>query len=118
MDVESLRNYCLKKREVTEEFPFGPHTLVFKVKGKVFLLTSLDSDVLQFNVKCDPDKAIDLRERYDAIQPGYHMNKKHWNTVVVDGRLSQQLLREMIDDSYNLVVDSLPKKIKEKLLKK
>jgi predicted DNA-binding protein (MmcQ/YjbR family) len=118
MDVESLRNYCLKKREVTEEFPFGPDTLVFKVKGKVFLLTSLDSDVLQFNVKCDPDKAIDLRERYDAVQPGYHMNKKHWNTVVVDGRLSQQLLREMIDDSYNLVVDSLPKKIKEKLQKK
>ncbi|MBS1607707.1 MAG: MmcQ/YjbR family DNA-binding protein [Bacteroidetes bacterium] len=118
MDIESLRNYCLKKKAVTEELPFGPDTLVFKVKGKVFLLTSLDTEVLQFNVKCDPDKAVELRERYDAVQPGYHMNKKHWNTVIVDGRLSQQLLKEMIDDSYNLVVESLPKKVKEELQKK
>jgi predicted DNA-binding protein (MmcQ/YjbR family) len=118
MDIESLRSYCLKKKAVTEELPFGPDTLVFKVKGKVFLLTSLDSETFRFNVKCDPDKAVELRERYDAIQPGYHMNKKHWNTVIVDGRLSQQLLREMIDDSYNLVVDSLPKKVKEELSKK
>ena len=115
MDIESLRGYCLKKKAVTEELPFGPDTLVFKVKGKVFLLTSLDSEAFQFNVKCDPDKAVELRERYDAVQPGYHMNKKHWNTIIVDGRLSQQLLREMIDDSYNLVVDSLPKKVKEEL---
>ena len=115
MNIESLRTYCLKKKGVTEEFPFGPDTLVFKVKGKVFLLTSLDSETFRFNVKCDPDKAIELRERYDAIQPGYHMNKKHWNTVIVDGRLSQQLLREMIDDSYELVVQSLPKKTREEL---
>jgi len=115
MNIESLRTYCLKKKGVTEEFPFGPDTLVFKVKGKVFLLTSLDSETFRFNVKCDPDKAIELRERYDAIQPGYHMNKKHWNTVIVDGRLSQQLLREMIDDSYELVVQSLPKKTREGL---
>jgi len=115
MNIESLRTYCLKKKGVTEEFPFGPDTLVFKVKGKVFLLTSLDSETFRFNVKCDPDKAIELRERYDAVQPGYHMNKKHWNTVIVDGRLSQQLLREMIDDSYELVVQSLPKKIREEL---
>lgn len=118
MDIESLRTYCLKKKAVTEELPFGPDTLVFKVMGKVFLLTSLDSEVFRFNVKCDPDKAVELRERYDAVQPGYHMNKKHWNTVIADGRLSQQLLREMIDDSYHLVVDSLPKKVKEELKKK
>ena len=115
MNIESLRTYCLKKKGVTEEFPFGPDTLVFKVKGKVFLLTSLDSETFRFNVKCDPDKAIELRERYDAVQPGYHMNKKHWNTVIVDGRLSLQLLREMIDDSYELVVQSLPKKTREGL---
>ena len=115
MNIESLRTYCLKKKGVTEEFPFGPDTLVFKVKGKVFLLTSLDSETFRFNVKCDPDKAIELRERYDAVQPGYHMNKKHWNTVIVDGRLSLQLLREMIDDSYELVVQSLPKKTREEL---
>ena len=118
MDIESLREYCLKKKGVAEDFPFGETTLVFKVKGKMFLLTSLNEDVLQFNAKCDPEKAIELRERYDAVQPGYHMNKKHWNTVIVDGRLSQQLIREMIDDSYNLVVASLPKKAKEELNKK
>ena len=104
MNIETLRTYCMQKKAVTEEFPFGPETLVFKVKGKVFLLTSLDREGLQFNVKCDPDKAQELRERYDAIQPGYHMNKKHWNTVIVDGRIPIQLLKEMIDDSYNLVV--------------
>ncbi|MEJ0104794.1 MAG: MmcQ/YjbR family DNA-binding protein [Bacteroidota bacterium] len=115
MNIETLRAYCLKKKAVTEEFPFGPDTLVFKVKGKVFLLTSLDTEGLQFNVKCDPDKAVDLRDRYDAIQPGYHMNKKHWNTVIVDGSISTQLLKEMIDHSYDLVVQSLPKKDREEL---
>ena len=115
MNIETLRTYCLKKKEVTEEFPFGPETLVFKVKGKVFLLTSLDGEGLQFNVKCDPDKAVDLRDRYDAVQPGYHMNKKHWNTVIVDGSISTQLLKEMIDHSYELVVQSLPKKLKDEL---
>ena len=118
MDIESLRTYCLKKKGVEEDFPFGETTLVFKVMGKMFLLTSLNEDVFSFNAKCDPEKAIELRERYDAIQPGYHMNKKHWNTITVDGRLSQQLLKEMIDDSYNLVVDSLPKKVKDELNKK
>jgi len=115
MNIESLRTYCLKKKAVTEEFPFGEETLVFKVSGKIFLLTSLNADVLSFNVKCDPEKAIELRERYDAVQPGYHMNKKHWNTVTADGRLSSQLLKEMIDDSYDLVVQSLPKKVREEL---
>jgi predicted DNA-binding protein (MmcQ/YjbR family) len=105
----------MTKKGVTEDFPFGESTLVFKVKGKMFLLTSLNEDVLSFNAKCDPEKAIELRERYDAVQPGYHMNKIHWNTITVDGRLSQQLLREIIDDSYTLVVQSLPKKMKDEL---
>jgi len=116
MDIEVLRNYCLKKREGSEGFPFGETTLVFKVKGKMFLLASLDSPILQFNVKCDPEKAIEWREQYPAVQPGYHMNKKLWNTVVVDGSLSSRILREMIDDSYELVVKSLPKKAQEGLL--
>ena len=118
MNIEALREYCLSKKEVTEEFPFGNDTLVFKVKGKIFLRAGLDNNPLQFNVKCDPEKAIELRERYDAVQPGYHMNKKHWNTVTVDGRLSQKLVLEMIDDSYDLVVQSLPKKEKDELKKK
>jgi predicted DNA-binding protein (MmcQ/YjbR family) len=110
MDVDTLRQYCLSKRGATEGFPFGETTLVFKVLDKIFLLVSLDASPLQFNAKCDPDKAIEWRERYASIQPGYHMNKKHWNTVVIDGTLSQKLLREMIDDSYALIVQSLPKK--------
>ena len=104
MDIESLREYCLKKKEAEETFPFGDTTLVFKVRGKMFLLVSLDNPVLQFNVKCDPAKAIELREEYpENILPGYHMNKKHWNTIIVDGTISNKLLKEMIDDSYELV---------------
>lgn len=115
MNVESIREYCLSKKAVTEDFPFGETTLVFRVKEKIFLLIALDADTLQFNAKSDPDKAIELRDRYNAIKPGYHMNKKHWNTVVVDGSLSSKLLKEIIDDSYNLIVKSLPKKLQEKL---
>ncbi|MBL7764120.1 MAG: MmcQ/YjbR family DNA-binding protein [Chitinophagaceae bacterium] len=118
MNIESLRTYCIRKKGVTEEFPFGEETLVFKVMGKIFLLTSLDSEVPGFNAKCDPEKAIELRERYDAVQPGYHMNKKHWNTVTIDGSLSNDLLKEMIDDSYALVVQSLPKKLRDELADK
>jgi predicted DNA-binding protein (MmcQ/YjbR family) len=110
MDIESLRDYCIAKREVSEGFPFGETTLVFKVKGKMFLLAALDTPVLQFNVKCDPEKAIEWREQYEAVQPGYHMNKKMWNTVVVDGSIPVKVLKGMIDDSYVLVVKSLPKK--------
>lgn len=117
MNIETLRNYCIKKKAVTEEFPFGPETLVFKVKGRLFLLTSLDAEQFQFNVKCDPEKAVELRDRYDAVQPGYHMNKKHWNTVIVDGSIPMGLLKEMIDDSYILVVQSLPKKDRDELKK-
>ena len=96
--------------------PFGDTTLVFKVKGKIFLLASLDSPVLQFNVKCDPEKAIEWREQFAAVQPGYHMNKKLWNTVIVDGSISSKVLKGMIDDSYTLVVKSLPKKMQDGLL--
>src|SRR5882762_10317417 len=116
MDIESLREYCLKKKEVEEGFPFGETTLVFKVRGKMFLLTGLDNPVLQFNVKCDPEKAIEWREQFAAVQPGYHMNKKLWNTVVVDGSISNKILREMIDDSYLLVIKSLSKKDQEGLV--
>ena len=116
MNIETLREYCLSKKAAEEGFPFGEDTLVFKVKGKIFLLVSLGSNPLQFNAKCEPEKAIELREQYDAVQPGYHMNKKHWNTVIVDGRLSTGLLKEMIDDSYDLVVQSLPKKLRMELL--
>lgn len=103
MNIETIREYCLAKEDVEETLPFGPDTLVYKVKGKVFLLMGMDSPDLRFNVKCDPDKALELREQYPAVQPGYHMNKKHWNTVFVDGSVKSDLLREWIDDSYNLV---------------
>jgi predicted DNA-binding protein (MmcQ/YjbR family) len=104
MDIEELRAYILQKPDITEGFPFGENTLVFKVKEKIFLLTGLDSSPLQFNVKCDPDKAIELREEFpEAVLPGYHMNKKHWNTIIVDGTLSKKQLKEMIDHSYALV---------------
>jgi predicted DNA-binding protein (MmcQ/YjbR family) len=104
MNIETIREYILQKPSVTEGFPFGEDTLVFKVNDKVFLLAGLDSSPLQFNVKCDPDKAIELRDEYpESVLPGYHMNKKHWNTIIVDGRLSAKQLKEMIDDSYALV---------------
>ena len=116
MDIESIRDYCLAKKEVEEGFPFGETTLVFKVRGKIFLLAGLENPVLQFNVKCDPEKAIEWREQFAAVQPGYHMNKKMWNTVVVDGSIPARIIRQMIDDSYQLVVMSLPKKSREGLV--
>ncbi len=104
MHIEELREYCLSKKDTEETLPFGPDTLVFKVNGKVFLLAALDVRPLQFNVKCDPDKAIELREAYQqSVLPGYHMNKKHWNTIIVDGILSNKQLKEMINHSYELV---------------
>ena len=117
MNVETLREYCLAKRSVTEGFPFGETVLVFKVMEKIFLLVSLDASPLRFNAKCEPSKAVELREEYGGIQPGYHMNKQHWNTVIVDGTIPGKLLKQMIDDSYDLVVQSLPKKLQEGLLK-
>ena len=104
MDIEFLRTYVLEKEQVTEGFPFGETVIVFKVKEKIFLLVPLEASPLQFNVKCDPDKAVELREEYPgSVLPGYHMNKKHWNTVVADGRLTKKQLLQMVDDSYRLV---------------
>ena len=104
MNIEQLRLYALSKPNAEESFPFGEDTLVFKVNGKIFLLTSLDEQPLQFNVKCNPEEAIELREQYpENVLPGYHMNKKHWNTVIVNGKLSNNQLQQFIDASYNLV---------------
>src|SRR5450432_3876806 len=110
MDLEDFREYCLTKRRVTEGTPFGEDTLVFKVVGKIFALSSLDEVPPRANLKCDPDLALDLRDRYDEVTPGYHMNKKHWNTVELSGRIPDAELRRMIDHSYDLVAARLPKK--------
>lgn len=110
MNVEEIREYAIQKEEVTEGFPFGPEVLVIKVQNKIFILLALDADPLQFNVKCNPEKAIELREMYPtAVLPGYHMNKTHWNTILVDGTLSRKQLCEMIDHSYSLIYKK-PKK--------
>ena len=113
MTAEDIREYCIKKPGVEESFPFDNETLVFKVGGKMFLLLSLDADPLSFNVKCDPDKAIELREKYSSVLPGYHMNKQHWNTVLCDGSVAKKIILGWIDDSYELVYFSLSKKIKD-----
>lgn len=116
MDIESFRNYCLAKNGVTEELPFGPDTLVFKVMGKVFALAALDEAPLRVNLKCAPERALQLREEHDtSILPGYHMNKKHWNTLVLDGRLDQKLVFRLTDHSYDLVVAGLTKKLRQEL---
>ncbi len=114
MNIEELRTYCISKKGVTEELPFGPDTLVFKVMDKLFLLTGMGNP-LQFNVKCDPERAVSLRDEYNCVKPGYHMNKKHWNTVTVDGVVSKKQLYEWIDHSYDQVVAGLSK-IKQKEL--
>ncbi len=114
MNIEELRDYCLSLPGTTEDFPFDEVTLVFKIGGKMYLLTGLDGP-FYINVKCDPDLAISLRELYPAVQPGFHMNKKHWNTVEVDGSVSDKLLKQWIDQSYHLVRQSLSKAVKLKL---
>ncbi|MDP2174690.1 MAG: MmcQ/YjbR family DNA-binding protein [Bacteroidota bacterium] len=113
MDIETFRNYCLAKKGTSEECPFGPDTLVFKVMGKLFALCSLN-DFQSINLKCNPEKAIELREEYPQIQPGYHMNKTHWNTVYIEG-LSSTLLKELIDHSHDLVKSGLTKQQKKEL---
>ena len=113
LNVESIRDYCLQKQNTTEEMPFGPSVVVFKVNNKMFCLMSLDEQPTTINVKCEPEKAIELREQYLSVLPGYHMNKQHWNTVIVDGLISPKIIKEFIDDSYNLVNKKLtPKKKK------
>jgi predicted DNA-binding protein (MmcQ/YjbR family) len=108
MDVENIREFCMSKPEVTESFPFGGDTLVFKVHGKMFALANLDGD-LSINLKCDPELVVELRESYPAVQPGYHMNKTHWNTIFMDGSIPDKLIKEWIDHSYWLIVSQLPK---------
>ncbi|WP_321289510.1 MmcQ/YjbR family DNA-binding protein [uncultured Sunxiuqinia sp.] len=116
MNIEELRNYCISKKGVSEGFPFNETTLVFKVMGKMFALTNLEGD-LRINLKCDPEKAIELREHYSCVLPGYHMNKQQWNTILVDGSVPNQLILDWIDNSYRLIVEKLPKKQQAELKK-
>ena len=109
MNIESFREYCLSFRGVTEEFPFDKNTLVFKVSGKMFALCDVE-EFKGINLKCDPEKAILLREEYPEVKPGYHMNKKHWNTVSTESNLPDALIKAWIDDSYRLVAANLPKR--------
>lgn len=112
MNIEEFREYCIAKKGATEETPFGPNTLVFKVMNKMFALTSLDSDEFKVSLKCDPDKAIQLREEFDHIVPGYHLNKKHWNTV--NGKIALGVqIKALTDHSFDMVIESFTKKQKE-----
>ena len=116
MNIEDFRDYCLSKKGVTEAFPFDESTLVFKVLGKMFALTGLNRKPAAVNLKCDPERAMELREEYDGIIiPGYHMSKKHWNTIIFDSRLPASLLHELIDHSYDLVVAGMPRKLRDTL---
>lgn len=115
MNIEEFRDYCLSKNQVTESFPFDEETLVFKVAGKMFALTGLEHHPSTVNLKCNPEKALELREEHDEIIPGYHMNKMHWNTVTIDGGLSNKLIKELTDDSYNLVIKGMSKKQQKEL---
>jgi predicted DNA-binding protein (MmcQ/YjbR family) len=114
MNIEEFRNYCLTKKGVTESFPFDNETLVFKVMGKMFALTNTKGD-FSINLKCNPEKAVSLREQYPSVKPGFHMNKKHWNSISIDGSVSKKILIEWIDQSYNLIVNGLNKKQREKI---
>lgn len=109
MNIETFREYCLKKKGAVEDYPFNEETLVFKVMNKIFALTPLEKIPLSVNLKCDPEKAIELRERYEAVMPGYHMNKKNWITVVMDNTIPDNVFKELIDHSYELVVQGLKK---------
>jgi predicted DNA-binding protein (MmcQ/YjbR family) len=115
VNARELRDCCLGHAGAAEEFPFGEITSVFKVAGKVFALSALDREPLAVSVKCEPELAEQLRNTYAAVRPGYHLNKRHWNTVTVDGSLPDQLVRDMIEDSYDLVVSALPRRVREEL---
>ena len=116
MNIEQLRDYCLSLKGVAEDFPFGDDTLVFKAMGIMFALANLEGQ-LTTNLKCDPEKAIELRENHSCVIPGYHMNKKHWNTVIIDGSVPDEIVLEWVDHSYDLVVKSLTQKAKDELKK-
>ena len=116
MNIEEFRDYCLTKKGVTESFPFDEKTLVFKVMGKMFALCGLEHSPSRVNLKCDPERSIELREEYDGlIYPGYHMSKVHWNTVLIEDAVPPKLIVELIDHSYDLVVSKLTRKLKEEL---
>ncbi len=115
MNYEELHHYCMSLKAVTDHFPFDEVTLVLKVQGKMFALIPLDNPETQITLKCDPDRAINLREEFDAITPAWHFNKKHWNTVFIQASISQKFLCELINHSYDLVVAGLPRKLKEEL---
>jgi predicted DNA-binding protein (MmcQ/YjbR family) len=115
MDPEIVREHCLNKRGVDEGFPFDESTLVFKVGGKMFCLMALKRVPLSINVKCDPERAEELRAHHEGVEPGYHMNKKHWNTVLLESDVTDEQMRAFIDDSYELVIDSLTKKKRREL---
>ena len=115
MNIEQFRNYCLSKKYVTESFPFDEVTLVFKVANKMFALSGLEHHPSTVNLKCDPEKAIELRAQYSDVIEGFHMSKKHWNTIIIEGNLSNKLIEEFIDHSYNLVVNGLTKKLQKEL---
>jgi len=107
LELDYLRNYLSNKKGTTEELPFGPSALVYKVMGKMFVLVGWDESPLRLNLKCDPDHALALRAMHEAVLPGYHMNKGHWNTVILDGSIANEEIFEMIDHSYDLVVQNL-----------
>ena len=115
MEIEKLQSYLLNKKGSFEEFPFGPEVMVYKVMGKMFALVFWGESLLRINLKCDPDLAMHFRAMYKAITPGYHMNKRHWNTITLDGSISDKEIFSMIDDSYNLVVKGLKKADRKKL---
>jgi predicted DNA-binding protein (MmcQ/YjbR family) len=115
MRAAELRACCLEHPGAVEDFPFTPEHSVFKVAGKMFALSALGRLPLEVSVKCEPDLAVSLRESYPAIRPGYHLNKRHWNTVTLDGSLSDQVVRDLVEDSYDLVVSALPRRVREQL---
>jgi predicted DNA-binding protein (MmcQ/YjbR family) len=115
MDATELRACCLGHPGASEEHPFGPETSVFKVAGKMFALSGLDRTPLEVSVKCEPELAVGLRDSYAAIRAGYHLNKRHWNTLTLDDSLPDQLVRDLIEDSYDLIVSALPKRVREQL---
>jgi predicted DNA-binding protein (MmcQ/YjbR family) len=115
VDANDLRAWCLQHPGAIEDFPFGSTPSVFKVAGKMFALSRLGSSPLEVSVKCEPDLAVALRETHPEIRPGYHLNKRHWNTITLDGTLPDQLVRDLIEDSYDLVVSALPKRVQDEL---
>jgi predicted DNA-binding protein (MmcQ/YjbR family) len=115
VDAAELRRWCLAQPGALEDFPFGPEHSVFKVGGKMFAISALDRTPLEVSVKCEPELAVQLRDTYAAIRPGYHLNKRHWNTITLDGSLPDELVRDLVEDSYDLVVSALPKRTRNEL---